>query len=91
MIEARGAYILELHYGGEKYTKWCVDGRIDEAGERLVDMVIELWGLPDCREIRDELYYELDWELVPREELPGPIYERLVNHESDYVEVNYEY
>ena len=81
-----GAYELRITYRGETYTSWCVDGRMDEAGENLVELVREIWSLPDTKSVNDELYDLLDWEFVDRNDLPGPIYRDLVREESYLVE-----
>ena len=81
-----GAYELKLTYNGETYTSWCVDGRMDHAGEQLVSLVKEIWSLPDTKAVDDELYDLIDWEFVERNDLPGPIYKDLVEEESYLVE-----
>ena len=81
-----GAYELKLTYRGETYTSWCVDGRMDQAGENLVSLVKEIWSLPDTKAVDNELYDLLDWEFVERNKLPGSVYRDLVEEESCLVE-----
>lgn len=81
-----GAYELKLTYHGETYTSWCVDGRMDHAGEQLVSLVKEIWSLPDTKAVDNELYDLLDWEFVERNQLPGPVYQDLVEEEQELVE-----
>ena len=89
----KGAYEMYLTYKGETYTKWVVNpAYLYDEGEELVDMVIELWGLDNCKEVRDILYEDLDFEWVERAYLPVHVEQRLQEEESYLVEeIDYEY
>lgn len=89
----KGAYEMSLTYKGETYTKWVINpSHLYDEGEELVDMVIELWGLKNCKEVRDILYEDLDFEWVERAYVPVHVEQKLQEEESYLVEeVNYEY
>lgn len=89
----KGAYEMYLTYKGETYTSWVVDpDNLRDEGEKLVDLVIELWGMKNCKEVRDMLYEELDFEWVERAYVPVHVEQRLREEESYLVEeIDYEY
>lgn len=88
----KGAYEMYLTYKGETYTSWVVDpDNLRDEGEKLVDLVIELWGMKNCKEVRDILYEELDFEWVERQYVPHYVEQRLQEEESYLVEeIGYE-
>lgn len=88
----KGAYEMYLTYKGETYTKWIVNpAYLYDEGEELVDMVIELWGLKNCKEVRDSLYEDLDFEWVERQYVPHYVEQKLQEEESYLVEeIGYE-
>lgn len=89
----KGTYEMYLTYKGETYTKWVVNpAYLYDEGEELVDMVIELWGMKNCKEVRDILYEDLDFEWVERAYVPAHVEQRLREEESYLVEeIDYEY
>lgn len=89
----KGAYEVYITYKGETYTAWVVNpADLYNESEKLVDLVIELWGMKNCKEVRDKLYEDLDFEWVERAYLPVHVEQRLQEEESYLVEeVNYEY
>lgn len=93
VTKLKGAYEMYLTYKGETYTKWITDPTsLNEEGEALVELVMELWGLHDCKETRDMLYDNLDFEWVERIYVPAHVEQRLVEEESYLVEeVSYDY
>lgn len=89
----KGAYEVYITYRGETYTAWVVNpADLYNESEKLVDLVIELWGMKNCKEVRDILYEDLDFEWVERAYLPVHVEQRLREEESYLVEeIDYEY
>lgn len=80
----KGAYLISIEYKGTRYSEWVIvtdpNRGLRTDIEKLVEYVIELEGLHP--RMWDSLNDEVDWEFVPREELPGDVYYRLVREES---------
>lgn len=89
----KGAYEVYITYRGETYTAWVVNpADLYNESEKLVDLVIELWGMKNCKEVRDILYEDLDFEWVERAYVPVYVEQKLQEEESCLVEeIDYEY
>ena len=89
----KGAYEVYITHKGETFTAWVVNpADLYNESEKLVDMVIELWGMKNCKEVRDMLYENLDFEWIERAYLPAHVEHKLQEEESYLVEeIDYEY
>lgn len=89
----KGAYLLSIECGGTTYSKWVIitdpNRGMNVHVTNLVEHVMEIEGLP--HRMWAWLHEMVDWNFVPRDELPGDVYDRLVWEESYLVEECDEY